>query len=284
MIKKLKGRKIILILPFFIFHFSPDNYRIFISNSFGQPLTAHAGSNTSVCLNDSVQIGGNPSATGGKPPYTYSWTPAATLNVSSAANPYAFPSSTTPYTLTVTDSTGSTAVSAITVSVLPLPIVIAGPDQTIIGGTSTQLQASGAVNYFWSPVTNLSSQNSATPTADPGASITYCVAGVDAKGCVSFDCTEIAVIPSDTVIIYNAFTPNGDGANDVLYIGNIQRFPNNTIQVFNRNGKLVFQESPYKNSWSGKIDGEELPSATYYVVFDKGDGAGKAHGAVTIIR
>ena len=251
---------------------------------FAQPLAAHAGSNVSVCINDSVQIGGSPAATGGTTPYTYSWTPVTGLDNPAAANPNAFPASATPYTLTVTDGAGNTSSSVVSVALLPLPTVVAGPDQTIMGGTSTQLQASGAVNYFWSPDTSLSSQSSASPTADPGSSITYCVAGADNNGCVNFDCTELEVIPSDTVIIYNSFTPNGDGVNDFLYIGNIQQFPNNKTEVFNRNGKLVFVQSPYGNNWNGKVDGANLPCATYYVVFNKGDGKGKAQGAVTIIR
>ena len=95
---------------------------------------------------------------------------------------------------------------------------------------------------------------------------------------------NIEVTPSDTVIIYNAFTPNGDGQNDNLYIGNIQKFSENRIEVFNRNGKIIYQTSPYKNDWNGKVDGADLPCATYYVVFIKGNGKGKASGSVTIIR
>jgi gliding motility-associated-like protein len=172
----------------------------------------------------------------------------------------------------------------VTVTPISIPTISAGPDQTIVQGTTTFLEASGGVNYAWTPITNLSDQNSANPIADPGTSTTYCVAGEDANGCVNFACTQIEVTPSDTVIIYNAFSPNGDGVNDVLYIGNLQKFPDNKVEVFNRNGKLVFQESPYKNDWNGKIDGAEIPAATYYVVFIKGEGKGKVGGAVTIIR
>jgi len=261
------------------------NYSFLIFHCGAQTLTAHAGSNISVCRYDSVKIGGNPSATGGVPPYTYSWQPATGLSVTTIANPKASPSATTPYTLTVKDSLGNTAVSsAITVAVLPLPLVSAGPDQTIISGTSTHLQASGAVKYFWSPNYNLSNQNIGAPMADPGTSTTYCLIGVDANGCANYDCMELDVIPSDYVEIYNAFTPNGDDVNDVLFIGNIERFPDNKIEVFNRNGKLVFQQAQYANDWNGKVDGTPLPCATYYVVFTLGNGKGKKEGAVTIIR
>ncbi len=276
---KVKSKKVISGCVFFIFTFLLPAF-----DCSAQVLTANAGSNASVCQNDSVQIGGNPAATGGTAPYTYSWQPAGSLDDPAAANPNAFPSGNTPYTLTVTDASGNTSTSVVNVTVLPLPTVISGPDQTITGGTNTYLQASGGVNYLWFPVGGLQNENTATPLAEPGSTTTYCVAGTSANGCTDFDCTVIEVIPSDTVIIYNAFTPNGDGTNDVLYIGNLQQFPDNKLEVFNRNGKLVYQASRYNNNWNGKIEGTELPCATYYVVIDLGSGKGKAHGAVTIIR
>jgi hypothetical protein len=67
--------------------------------------------------------------------------------------------------LAVKDSLGNTAVSVITISLLPLPIVSAGSDQTISSGTSTNLYANGAVKYFWYPNYNLSNQNIATHRA-----------------------------------------------------------------------------------------------------------------------
>ena len=249
-----------------------------------QSLSANAGRDTALCLYDSIQIGAKPSAAGGTPSYTYSWQPASWLDNASAANPNAFPTSQTTFTLTVTDGAGNSSADVVTVSVLALPDVNAGADQTIIQGTSTTLQASGAINYLWIPAQDLSKPDTPTPIAEPGVSTTYCVAGRDANGCVNLDCMTIDVTPSDEVIIYNAFSPNADGVNETLYIGNIQKFPDNRIEVFNRNGKIVFQESHYKNGWNGKVDGAELPCATYYVVFYPEGGKRKVEGAVTIIR
>jgi gliding motility-associated-like protein len=259
-------------------------FLFFVSDCTAQSLTAHAGNNTSVCPGDSVKIGAHPSATGGTPPYTYSWLPATGLSLANDSNPNVSPPSSMPYTLTVQDVAGNTAISVINVTVLPSPKVSAGPNQTITSGTTTQLQATGALNYFWTPNYNISNQNTVSPEVDPGESTTYCLVGVDANGCANYDCVNIEVVPSDFVLIYNAFTPNGDGVNDVLFVGNIDRFPNNKIEVFNRNGKLVYQKSPYANDWNGKVDGTNLPCATYYVVFTLGDGKGKKEAAVTIIR
>ena len=273
-----KNYLILFLLPFFSFSIFYCSAQSLI------PLSANAGNNTGVCPNDSVQIGGNPSASGGNPPYTYSWQPTTSLSNPTSANPFASPSVPTNYTLTVTDAASFSSTDIVFVDTFPTPKVNAGPDQTIIQGTNTQLLGSGAINYYWNPPQSLYNQNSASPTAEPSDTTMYCVAGVDGNSCVSFDCTIVYVIPSDELVIYNAFTPNGDGSNDLFYIGNIQKYPESKIEVFNRNGKLVFQESPYLNDWNGKADGVELPCATYYYILTPGSGKSKMQGAVTIIR
>ncbi|TAL63449.1 MAG: hypothetical protein EPN85_00075, partial [Bacteroidetes bacterium] len=203
--------------------------------SSAQSLSANAGNDQSICINDTSAIGGIPAATGGTPPYTYDWQPTTNLDFPTASNPNAFPLTPTNYTLTVTDGVGNSVKDIVSISLLPLPSVDAGPDQTIIGGTNTNLPASGAINYYWYPNADLSNANTATPTAEPGTTTIYCVAGADLNGCVNYDCMVLEVIPSDTVIIYNAFTPNGDGYNDLLFIGNLGKFPDNKLEVFNRN-------------------------------------------------
>lgn len=257
---------------------------LFSNSGRAQTLSASAGADQSVCTGDTAVLGGNPSASGGSAPYTYSWQPTSGLDDPAAANPNVTPASPGSYTLTVTDALGNSIKDVVLVSLVPLPTVVAGPDQTITGGTNTNLTASGAVNYSWSPPTDLTNANTATPTAEPASTTTFCVAGADANGCVNYDCMVLEVLPSDTIILYNAFTPNADGSNDVLYIGNLGKYPNNKLEVFNRNGKLVYRASPYRNDWDGKIDGAELPCATYYIVLNLGDGNGKRQGAVTIIR
>jgi hypothetical protein len=80
-------------------------------------LTASAGPDIDLCDDEAtcVQIGGIPSATGGTPLYTYSWTPVTGICTGSTpadANPFVLPASTTVYTLSVTDANGCTATDA----------------------------------------------------------------------------------------------------------------------------------------------------------------------------
>lgn len=79
----------------------------------------------------------------------------------------------------------------------------------------------------------------------------------------------------ETVKIPDAFSPNNDGVNDAFFISNLQHYPQNNIQIFNRWGALVYSASPYKGDWDGTSHeagtiGEILPVSTYYYVLSIG--------------
>ncbi len=86
------------------------------------------------------------------------------------------------------------------------------------------------------------------------------------------------VSQSACLTVYNEFSPNGDGANDVFYIECIEQYPNNYVQVFNRWGNKVFEAHSYKNDWdgvsygSGTVGGSrKLPVGTYYYLLESGE-------------
>ncbi|MBW8242918.1 DUF11 domain-containing protein [Muricauda oceani] len=91
--------------------------------------------------------------------------------------------------------------------------------------------------------------------------------------------SEAFVDPS-CLVVYNEFSPNGDGVNDYFKIDCLGRYPNNTLQVYNRWGNIVYQTKSYKNDWDGTPNGramvqpeDQLPVGTYYYVLDLGDGS-----------
>jgi gliding motility-associated-like protein/uncharacterized repeat protein (TIGR01451 family) len=71
-----------------------------------------------------------------------------------------------------------------------------------------------------------------------------------------------------TIVIYNAFSPNEDGNNDVFFIKNIEFYPNNTLTIYNRWGNEVFQTATYQNDWKGTFGEQRLPDGTYFYILN----------------
>ncbi len=98
-----------------------------------------------------------------------------------------------------------------------------------------------------------------------------------------------ASVEPHCLTIYNEFSPNQDGSNDYFRIDCIEYFQNNSIEIYNRLGSLVFSATNYKNNWDGKsnvsgtLGGKDLSDGTYYYVLDLGNGVVKK-GWVYIIR
>lgn len=243
-----------------------------------------AGRDTSICENSTAILGNILNIN--SPGITYSWAPAATLNNPNAPRPIASPGLTsTTYTVTINATGCPPKIDQVTVSVIPTPPVNAGNDTTIMEGENVTLNGSGATYYYWAPINSLTYPNTAHPDAEPVVTTTYTVTGTDPTyKCYNSDTVRITVIKSDEIVIYNTITPNGDGNNDIWYMGNIQKYPNNVLELYNRYGKLVYRVSPYLNDFEGTVSGQELPAATYFYELNLGDGFGKKHGTLTIVR
>ncbi|RYY07858.1 MAG: gliding motility-associated C-terminal domain-containing protein, partial [Sphingobacteriaceae bacterium] len=82
----------------------------------------------------------------------------------------------------------------------------------------------------------------------------------------------------------NVITPNGDGKNDTWVIKNIDYYPSNTVKVFDKAGRIVYQKQGYTNDWNGTYNNTALTQGTYYYVIDFGAGLGTFKGYITIIR
>lgn len=123
----------------------------------------------------------------------YSWSPASGLSNANISNPVASPSSTTTYTVTVTDGNGCSASDFLTVTVNSLPSANAGSDVSICVGDSTILNASGGGTYLWSPSSGLNNPSSNSPVASPSASTLYIVTVTNTNGCSSEDSVFVTV-------------------------------------------------------------------------------------------
>ena len=102
--------------------------------------------------------------------------------------------------------------------------------------------------------------------------------------------TATAYVEPVCLTVYNEFTPNNDGANDLFRIDCIESYPNNELKVYNRYGALVYSKKAYENDWDGTANvsgvinrGDMLPTGTYFYVIDMGDGKVKK-GWLSIMR
>ena len=65
-------------------------------------------------------------------------------------------------------------------------------------------------------------------------------------------------------VMPNAFTPNGDGLNDVFKIEGIEYEKINAFKIFNRYGQLVFETTDGKKGWDGTMKGKIAPAGVYF--------------------
>jgi gliding motility-associated-like protein len=78
-----------------------------------------------------------------------------------------------------------------------------------------------------------------------------------------------------TLEVPDAFSPNGDAYNERFIIPNLDKYPGNSLKIFNRWGAQVYSAAPYQNNWRGVSEhsatiGQELPVSTYYYILDLG--------------
>jgi gliding motility-associated-like protein len=163
----------------------------------------NAGPDHSVCAGGSVTLNGSPGS-------QVLWTPGA-ANTSSIT---VAPSSTTTYLYTVTASNGCTLTDTVLVTVNPLPIANAGPDQIICDGSTATLTATGGVSYLWTPG-GVASQNNYVAPAVPTV---YSVLVTDANGCTATDTVSVGINPVPYANLWPAFLCQG--STTVLDAGN----------------------------------------------------------------
>lgn len=144
--------------------------------------------------------------------------------------------------------------------------------------------------YVWDPVNICPTQNcTSIDSLTPGSySVTIIALNSSsiAIDSVEFNYTITASTEPCQIIIYNGFTPDGDGINDNWIIGNIEDFHSNTVSIFNRWGNKVWYTTNYNNTtnfWDGKNDqGANLTSGTYFYIIEIDDGVGVKKGWIEL--
>ncbi len=162
------------------------------------------------------------------------------------------------YGITVINAAGCKASDSIYVNAIPAPEVNLGPDTTIYSNQNYMLDAynSGA-KYFWST-------GDTTQTIVVNSEGNYWVA-VSKEGCIGYDTISISVYPDCILAVPNAFSPNGDGHNDILYARG-EGFTKMEIMIFNRIGEMVFETKDSSIGWNGSFKGSQQPVDSYMYI------------------
>ncbi len=161
-------------------------------------------------------------------------------------------------------------------------------DTTIYMGESVQLMVEGTAPFlYWTPTDYLGFSQSNDPVATPLEDITYKVTGVSLyHGCPQVDSVRIKVIMQD-VFVPNAFSPNGDGLNDIFHVTARQLINVEEFIIMNRWGNEVFSTNDINQGWNGKYKGKDQDAGVYYYMMRISYPNGKAEflkGDVTLIR
>lgn len=202
------------------------------------------------------------------------------------------PRDTTIITVIATDNGGTlnggknTFSRTFRVIINPIRVSItANPGTQIARYSTTQLTASGAPNYAWDDSAGIISPlNGASITVKPTVNTTYKVTGSNAEGCTADTTITVQLSAGVLAEAVNILTPNGDGKNDRWIVWNINRYPENTVSVFDRSGRLVFRQRNYSNNWDGTFNGKPLQEGAYYYVIELGTGIEPLKGTLTLIR
>ncbi|HXB12062.1 MAG TPA: gliding motility-associated C-terminal domain-containing protein, partial [Bacteroidia bacterium] len=161
--------------------------------------------------------------------------------------------------------------------------VLIGKDSSVVG-----------VSYNWQPTAGLSTPNAAQTIASPTITTTYTLTVVNdsMKGCncpdsINSDTVTIHVCPlENNIFIPDAFSPNGDGQNDVLFAkgNNVNTF---YLAIYDRWGNKVFESESESVGWDGTYKGkpEETGTYAYYANGTYTDGTGfTKKGNITLVR
>ncbi|MCX6257203.1 MAG: gliding motility-associated C-terminal domain-containing protein [Bacteroidia bacterium] len=249
-----------------------------------------------ICFGDSVQLNAvtnNPNEN-----LVFNWQPAShILSGEHSQHPVISISEPTIFNVTATNAWGCSDTSSILVSISDFSLsnynIIVPDYDTIYQYQSAQVHVTAPISgltYHWLPLTGNPDPSSQNPVLSPLQTTTYYVTVSDSYGCERFD--SITIVVKDVlcndlyVFVPNAFTPNGDKVNDVLYVQSVV-VKDLYFAVYDRWGEKVFETTDVAKGWNGTFRGQALDPAVfvYYLkatclngrVFEK-------HGNITLIR
>ncbi len=255
-----------------------------------QPFQMLVSPNDTLCSGRTVQLNARNAD-------RYEWSPSIGLNSTSIANPVATPTVSTRYRVIGFDAAHCfTDTGYVDIMVASSPSVNAGPDINEATGTQVVLQPTvnnGTVStWSWSPAHHLSCDDCPHPILTVSTDASYVLTVVNRYGCKASDTLNVVTFCKNAqVFIPNAFTPDGDGANDIMMIRGTG-ISVKSFRIFNRWGNLVFEKTGFapndpKFGWDGKVRGIAAAPDVYVYIAEVVCDNGTPYmykGNVTIIK
>lgn len=190
--------------------------------------------------------------------------------------------------LTITSAFGETSTASKTLNVFALPSINVQLDTIIdLGGYANLIANSLSTGtYSWMPENDVACPTCGITTADPIDSTVYSVHFIDENGCTADGNVLVLVNFIESVGVPTAFSPNGDGINDILFI---KGYGIAALQfvVYNRYGEVVFETTNQNIGWDGTFKNrDENPGVfTWVLQYDFVTGnKGMQKGNTTLIR
>jgi gliding motility-associated-like protein len=248
----------------------------------------NAGNDTLICNGASFSLHGSVNSS----LFFWTSTPPTLFNTLSLT-PMVAPSVSTKYILTGYQQLGCIKPFSDTVLISVTENTLkpnAGNDTSVILGQPLQLNATGGINYSWSPTVGLSNPNIASPIAilDGSTESMKYIVTVKSGACSAKDDIEIRVFKTKPdIFVPSAFTPNRDGLNDYLRAIPVGIKTFISFDIYGRWGGLIFHTTDPMKSWDGTINGKDQPIGTYIFVVKGIDYLGtpfEKAGTVSIIR
>ncbi|MCS6819017.1 MAG: gliding motility-associated C-terminal domain-containing protein, partial [Chitinophagales bacterium] len=202
---------------------------------------------------------------------SYEWfPPSLILSGQGTANPLVSPPRDTTFRVSVKNQLGCVYEADVFVDVVSkLPSLNAYSQPYTIGyGDTAQLAftGEGVARFEWKYDSTLSSINIPDPKAFPLQTTIYTLFAEDSNGCTVSDTTVVYVFRTPCkqggVYLPNAFTPNGDGKNDILVVRSLS-ITELYFAVYDRWGQLVFETRNPQQGWDGSYGGKPLDSGVF---------------------
>ncbi|MEL6944312.1 MAG: gliding motility-associated C-terminal domain-containing protein, partial [Bacteroidota bacterium] len=225
---------------------------------------------------------------------TYDWSPTDPdkIDLSNPSSPVFTLEQTTTFTSTITNQFGCSITREITIEVGELPEVdsVIADDYTLVLGQSTNLRILGgddSYTYTWLDDTSI---DNPTREVEPMQTTVYTVEIESDDGCVIIRTVTVEVIdlPCEEPYIFipNAFTPNGDGNNDVIKVQG-PHIEELRLEIYNRWGELVFETDDVDGEWDGTYRGEIAEGRVFgYILMVRciGGETFEKRGNITLLR